>query len=51
MKSELAALLSTDPIDLPEVSLTELVEHHIPPIRSKEYFFSDERREWLKRFE
>ena len=39
------------PVPLPEVSLTELMEHHVPPIRSKEYYYSDERKEWLKRFE
>jgi hypothetical protein len=36
---------------LPEVSLIELEEHHVPPFRSKEYFFSKERQEWMKRFE
>jgi len=38
-------------IDLPEESLIELMEHHIPPVRSKEYYYSDERKEWMKRFE
>ncbi len=39
------------PIPLPEESLIELSEHHIPPVKSKEYYFSEERREWIKRFE
>ena len=51
VKSELAAFLPADPIDLPEVSLIELQEHHVPPFRSKAYFFSHERREWMRRFE
>jgi arylsulfatase A-like enzyme len=49
-KSELVAFLPATPLDLPEVSLDELSEHHVPPFRSKEYFFSDERREWMERF-
>ena len=40
-----------NPISLPEESLIELQEHHIPPVISREFYFSDERREWLKRFE
>jgi len=51
IKSQLAGFIPSDPIDLPEVSLIELEEHHVPPFRSKEYFFSDERQEWMKRFE
>ena len=27
------------------------MEHHVPPFRSREYFLSDERREWMQRFE
>jgi hypothetical protein len=45
----LVAFLPATPLDLPEVSLDELSEHHVPPFRSKEYFFSDERREWMER--
>lgn len=51
VKNQLAGFIPTDPIDLPEVSLTELMEHHVPPFRSKEYFFSQERLDWVKRFE
>jgi len=36
---------------LPEESLIPLMEHHVPPYRSEEYFFSEERSEWMKRFE
>jgi len=50
-KAELAASIPEDPIDLPEESLLELQEHHVPPFRSKAYFFSPERAEWMKRFE
>ena len=38
------------PTILPEESLIKLQEHHIPPVISREFYFSDERREWLKRF-
>ncbi len=51
VKEQLAVHIPSDPIDLPEESLLELQEHHVPPIRSREYFFSDERAEWMKRFE
>ena len=51
VKHRLAGFIPTDPVDLPEVSLIELQEHHIPPFRSREYFYSDERTEWMKRFE
>jgi hypothetical protein len=27
------------------------MEHHIAPIKSKEHYFSDERRRWMKRFD
>ena len=50
IKAQLAGHIPTDPIDLPEVSLLELMDHHVPPFRSKAYFFSDERKEWMKRF-
>ena len=50
-KAELAASIPEDPIDLPEESLLELQEHHVPPFRNKAYFFSPERAEWMKRFE
>ena len=51
IKRQLAGYVAANPIDLPEVSLIELMEHHVPPFRSKEYFFSEERQEWIKRFE
>ena len=49
--TRLAAFIPADPVDLPEESLIPLMEHHIPPYRSREYFFSDERREWMRRFD
>jgi arylsulfatase A-like enzyme len=51
VKRQLAGYIPADAIDLPEVSLIELMEHHVPPFRSREYFFSDERQAWMKRFE
>jgi arylsulfatase A-like enzyme len=51
MKVQLATHIPTDPIDLPEVSLIDLMEHHVPPYRSKDYYFSDERKIWMERFE
>jgi len=50
-KAMLAAFIPEDPIDLPEESLIPLMEHHVPPYRSEEYFFSEERRAWMIRFE
>ena len=50
-KRQLAEFIPKNPIDLPEASLIELMEHHVPPFKSKEYFFSDERQEWMKRFD
>ena len=50
-KEELAQYIPAHPIDLPEVSLIELQEHHVPPFKSKEYFFSQARKDWMKRFE
>ncbi len=49
-RKQLAGYIPANPIDLPEVSLIELDEHHVPPFRSKEYFFSKERQDWMKRF-
>lgn len=51
IKIELASFIPKDPIDLPQESLLKLMEHHVPPFRSKEYFFSQERIDWMKRFE
>lgn len=50
-KAVLTAFVPETPIDLPEESLIPLMEHHVPPYRSAEYFFSEERSEWMKRFE
>ena len=49
--NDLKKLLPKKRIPLPEASLIPLMEHHTPPIKSKEYYFSKERREWLKRFD
>ena len=51
IKIQLSSFIPDNPIDLPEVSLLELMEHHVPPFRSREYFFSEERANWMKRFE
>lgn len=51
IKDELSSHIPTDPIDFPEASLLELQEHHVLPIRSREYFYSEERTQWMKRFE
>jgi len=50
-KNCLRAMIPRDVMALPESSLLKLEEHHVPPIKSREYYFSEERREWLKRFE
>lgn len=50
IKLELEKMLPS-PAPLPEESLITLMEHHIPPVKSREYYFSEERRNWLKRFE
>ena len=47
----LADFIPENPIDLPEESLIPLMEHHVPPFRSEEYFFSEEREIWMQRFE
>jgi len=49
--SMLEGMLPTDVVPLPDSSRLELQEHHIPPVYSREYYFSEERQEWLKRFE
>lgn len=51
IKASLAAEIPVDQVELPENSLLELMEHHIPPVRSPEYYQSKERREWLRRFD
>jgi arylsulfatase A-like enzyme len=50
IKLELELMLPKQ-VPLPEESLTELMEHHIPPVRSKEYYYSEERINWMKRFD
>lgn len=51
IKNNLLDKLPENRKQLPEESLIQLMEHHIPPVKSKEYYFSKERRDWLKRFE
>ena len=51
VRSRLWSFIPKNPTPLPEESLIPLMEHHIPPVKSKEYYFSQERREWIKRFE
>lgn len=51
IRKQLAKYFPAAPVDLPEVSLIELDEHHVPPFRSKAYFFSKERQEWMQRFD
>ena len=50
VKQMMEGFIPENPIDLPEESLIPLMEHHVPPYRSEEYFFSEERSEWMKRF-
>lgn len=47
----LSAYIPENPVDLPSESLIPLQEHHIAPIQSKEHYESNERKEWMKRFE
>jgi arylsulfatase A-like enzyme len=49
--NSLRARLPKERIALPEESLIPLSEHHVPPVKSKEFYFSEERKEWMKRFE
>ncbi len=51
IRQKLSDFIPKNAVPLPEESLIELQEHHIPPVKSREYYFSDERREWIKRFE
>jgi len=51
MKTTLRRFIPKDPVPLPEVSLLKLQEHHVPPIKSREHYFSKERRDWMRRFE
>ena len=47
----MATYIPENPVDLPLQSLIPLQEHHIAPIQSKEHYESEERKEWMKRFE
>jgi len=42
--------LPDNPVKLPLESLIELQEHHIPPVISRDYYFSEERNNWIQRF-
>lgn len=46
----LKAAIPDDPVEFPESSLIPLMEHHIAPIKSREHYFSEERRRWMERF-
>ncbi|MDG2128565.1 MAG: sulfatase [Fuerstiella sp.] len=50
-KNHLKGMLPDEVAALPESSLIDLKEHHVPPVKSREYYFSRERRDWLKRFD
>ena len=50
-KIKLTNMLPEEVVALPDSSRIELMEHHIPPVYSREYYFSKERQEWLKRFD
>ena len=50
-KDRLKNMLPTSAVPLPESSLLELEQHHVPPVKSRQYYFSEERRQWLKRFD
>lgn len=47
----LKEMLPKNVVPLPEASLLKLEEHHVPPVKSREYYFSKEYREWVKRFD
>ncbi len=51
IKEALKGFIPQNAVALPEASLLPLMEHHVPPIISREYYFSEDRKEWLKRFE
>ncbi|NJN42364.1 MAG: sulfatase [Flammeovirgaceae bacterium] len=50
IKQQLNQYIPANPAPFPESSLIPLMEHHIPPIKSKEDYFSQERRDWMNRF-
>lgn len=39
------------PTEFPVSSMTPLLEHHIMPVQSRQHYESEERRQWMKRFE
>ena len=43
IKNKLIAFIPKKRVDLPEESLIELMEHHIPPVKSEAFYFSEER--------
>jgi arylsulfatase A-like enzyme len=47
---QLFSALPKNPVLLADSSLIDLQEHHIPPVTSREYYFSKERQEWVKKF-
>lgn len=49
--AEMQKALPENPIPLADSTLLELQEHHIPPVTSREYYFSKKRQDWIKRFE
>ncbi|MEO1257756.1 MAG: sulfatase [Bacteroidota bacterium] len=51
IKNKLIAFIPKKRVDLPEESLIELMEHHIPPVKSEAFYFSEGRKEWMKRFD
>ncbi len=50
-KNGLIKYIPENPVPLPISSLLPLQEHHVPPVQSKEDYFSAERRAWMQRFE
>ena len=51
VKANLRSFIPENPVDFPMSSMIPLGEHHIPPITSKEYYHSDERAQWMERFD
>lgn len=51
IKLALQKMLPSQRTPLPEESLIELMDHHIPPVISEAFYYSKERQNWLKRFE
>ena len=51
VENKLAGFIPENPVPLSDSSLIPLQEHHVPPVKSREYYYSEERRSWLERFE